>query len=167
MTHIIHEKAIQLGYEKCGIIKIEDVSDFADKLKERMFSIFLGPFQYAKFRGFATPQTQFPWAKSIIVLSRSITKYNLPEGFDGMYGKHYMFDERLDENSDGWKARQEFKAFLEAEGIKCADEPKFGITGLRWAAYKAGIGGIRNNNFSIRLVPVRIVRWTHGLSTWS
>ena len=74
MTHRIQEKALQLGYEKCGIIKIEDLSAYADKLKERMFSIFLGPLQYAKFMGLAVPQKQFPWAKSIIVLSRSIMK---------------------------------------------------------------------------------------------
>jgi epoxyqueuosine reductase len=112
-----------------------------------MSGIFMGTLQYAKFKGFAAPQKKYPWAKSIIVLSRSITKYNVPVGFEGMYGKHYMFDERLDENSGGWKARQEFKAFLEAEGIMCVDETKFGITGLRWAAYKAGIGCIRQNNF--------------------
>jgi len=143
----VKEQALQMGYEKCGIIKIEDVSDFAKKLKERMSRITLGYIQFSQFKGLANPAKQFPWAKSIIVLSASYANYITPEGFDGKYAKAYMFDSRLDENSKEWKMRQNFKAFLEAEGLKHESEPKFGITGLRWAAYKAGIGTIRHNNF--------------------
>jgi epoxyqueuosine reductase len=144
----IKDRATRLGYEKCGIIKVADVADYAGKLKERMLRVFLGPFFYAGFKRFAAPQKKYPWAKSIIILARSITNYNQPGGFDGMYGKLYMFNDETNENCDGWKARQNFKVFLESEGIKCENEPETtGVTGLRWAAYKAGIGGIRRNNF--------------------
>ena len=143
----IKNEASQLGYEKCGIIKISDVSDYADKLKERISDVFLGFIQYAQFRKFANPAKQYPWAKSIIILSTSHAKYNVPDGFDGVYAKAYMFDGRINENSEEWKMRKIFKSFLENKGLKCEDEAKFGITGLRWAAYKAGIGDIRHNNF--------------------
>jgi len=143
----LKEHALQMGYEKCGIIKIEDVSDYADKLKERMLRVMLGYIQFSQFKGFAIPAKQIPWAKSIIVLSASYANYIVPDGFDGKYAKSYMFDGRIDKNSREWKMRQNFKGFLEAEGLKCEDEHKFGITGLRWAAYKAGIGVIRHNNF--------------------
>jgi epoxyqueuosine reductase len=145
MTQTIQDKARELGYEKCGIIKIGDVADYSVKLKERMSRVFLGPIQFSQFKGLANPP--FPWAKSIIILSGSITGYNIPDGFDGMYGKAFMFDGRIDKNSPDFKKSQEFKAFLESEGIKCEEEPKFGITALRWAAHKAGIGLIRKNNF--------------------
>jgi epoxyqueuosine reductase len=143
----IKDRAVQMGYEKCAIIKIEDVADYADKLKERMSRIFMGQIQFSRFKGFADPKKQFPWAKSIIVLSYSIAEYKLPDGIEGMYGKAFMLDGRVDENSEQWKLRQSFKAFLEDIGIKCVDEAKFGVTGLRWAAHKAGIGVIRRNNF--------------------
>ena len=143
----IRDKAHELGYEKCGIIKISEVSEYSARLKERCSRIFLGGFQYARFRWFAEPQKRFPWAKSIIALITSYAGYNVPEGFDGVYGKAYMFDTRLDENCREAEMRREFASFLDAEGLKAENEPKFGITALRWAAYKAGLGIIRHNNF--------------------
>jgi len=143
----IKEKALELGYEKCGIIKISEVSDYSARLKERTSRIFLGGFQYSRFRRFAEPQKRYPWAKSIIALVSSYAGYNVPEGFDGIYGKAYMFDTRLDENCREAEMRRELASFLSAEGLKAENEPKFGITALRWAAYKAGLGIIRQNNF--------------------
>jgi epoxyqueuosine reductase len=143
----IKEKAIKLGYEKCGIVKVSELSDYQTKLKERSSRVFAGSFQFGRFRGLANPQKKYPWAKSIIVLVTSYAGYNVPAGFEGVYGKAYMFDGRLDENSREFKMRKEFASFLKSEGLKFEDEPKFGVTALRWAAYKAGVGYIRKNNF--------------------
>jgi epoxyqueuosine reductase len=143
----IKAHALQLGYEKCGIVKITDTLDFADVLRKRVLGTFMGPVAYADFKGFKDPRKQFPWAKSIVVLVSSYAKYNLPEGFDGMYGKAYVFDGRVNEVSSQWQMCRDFRVFLEGEGLKCQDEPKFGIVGMRWAAHKAGLGIIRHNNF--------------------
>ncbi len=143
----IREKALGLGYEKCGIIKVSDVGGYTEKLEERMASIPMGEALYARFRPYANPQKQFPWAKSIIVLVTSYTGYNVPQGIDEIFAKHYLFDTRLDENCKEFKMRADFAAFLEAQGIKAVTEPKFGLTAMRWAAYKAGLGVIRQNNF--------------------
>ena len=143
----IKKKAIELGYEKCGIINVLDVADYANKLKERSFRVFAGLLQFGRFFGLSKPQKKFPWAKSIIILVTNYSGYNVPNGFDGMYGKSYMFDGRLDKNSKEFKMRQDFTSFLKSEGLNVEGEPKFGITALRWAAYKAGIGIIRKNNF--------------------
>ena len=143
----IKSKAIELGYEKCGIIKVSEMSGYSDKLKERSSRVFAGSLQFGRFRVFAKPQKKYPWAKSIIVLVNNYAGYNVPIGFDGMYGKAYMFDGRLEEKSREFKRRNEFASFLKLEGLKIENEPKFGITALRWAAYKAGIGIIRKNNF--------------------
>lgn len=143
----IKDRALEMGYEKCGIVKIEDTLDFADKLKKRMFGTKLGFVAYADFKGFKDPRKQHPWAKSIIVTVANYGKYNQPEGFDGMYGKSYTFDGRMNKDSPEWQMRQDFRAFLEGEGVRCQDEPKFGIVGLRWAAQKAGLGVIRHNTF--------------------
>ncbi|MDR2724920.1 MAG: epoxyqueuosine reductase, partial [Candidatus Adiutrix sp.] len=147
LARIIKEKAIALGYEKCGIIKLSDYAGFSDKLKERMSRLFLGRIQYAQFVKFGTPEKDYPWVKSIIVLVRNYAGYNVPDGFEGVYGKSYMFDIRVGQDLDGYKARERFGAFLENLGLKTASEPKFGLVGLRWAALKAGLGRIRKNNF--------------------
>ena len=58
-----------------------------------------------------------------------------------------MIDSRLDEQSEGWARRVAFEKYLEALEIKNLNEPKFGVTSLRLAASKAGLGIIRTNNF--------------------
>jgi len=143
----IKSRAIELGYEKCGIIKISEMADYSDKIKERSSRVFAGAFQFGNLRSFAKPQKKYPWAKSIIVLVNNYAGYNIPTGFDGIYGKAYMFDGRLDEKSREYKRRKELISFLNSEGLKTEGEPKLGITALRWAAYKAGVGIIRKNNF--------------------
>jgi len=143
----IKTRAIELGYEKCGIIKTSEMADYSDKVKERSSRVFAGAFQFGNLLSFAKPQKKYPWAKSIIVLVNNYAGYNVPTGFDGIYGKAYMFDGRLDEKSPEYKRRKELTSFLNSEGIKIEGEPKLGITALRWAAYKAGVGIIRKNNF--------------------
>jgi epoxyqueuosine reductase len=64
-----------------------------------------------------------------------------------LIAKYYLVDGRIDEQSPDYKASVEFENFLKSLGIQTATERKFGITALRWAAYKAGIGIIRKNNF--------------------
>jgi len=147
IAQAIKEKAIALGYEKCGIIRISAVADYSDRLKERMSRIFLGRLQYGQFMAFAHPKKLYPWAKSIVVLVHSYAGYNIPGEFKGVYGSAYMFDDRLDENCNGFEMRKHFGEFLESMGLMTATDAKFGLTGLRWAAHKAGLGIIRRNNF--------------------
>jgi epoxyqueuosine reductase len=146
IAHRIKEKALGVGFEKCGIVKISDMAEYSDKMKKRTSEIFLGGLQYGKFMHFCKLQKLYPWAKSIIVIADSYAHYNIPDGLEA-YGKAFMFDSRIDMNSPGYKKKQEFEAFLTGEGIRFENEPKFGNTGLRWAAYKAGLGIIRHNNF--------------------
>jgi epoxyqueuosine reductase len=147
LARTIKEKALELGYEKCGIIKLSEYAGFSDKLKERISRIFLGRLQFGQFRKLGTPEKERPWVKSIVVAVRNYAGYNVPEEFKGVYGKSYLFDPRVDRDSEGYKSRERFGAFLENQGLRIADEPKFGLVGLRWAAHKAGLGLIRQNNF--------------------
>jgi epoxyqueuosine reductase len=72
----------------------------------------------------------------------------VPAEFDGVYGKAYMFDCRTDENAPFFRIHKEFSAFLESLGLKCTAGSGFGIAApARWAAYQAGLGIIRQNNF--------------------
>ena len=147
LTLIIKEKAMSLGYAGCGIIKVSDVGEYASKLEERISRVRLGKLQFGRFENFATPQKSNSWAKSIVLTLNDNTVYNIPEKLKGVYAKDYLVDSRLDKQSDGWKRRADFSEFLEGLGLKIKNEPKFGITALRWAAGKAGLGLIRKNNF--------------------
>ncbi len=147
IAQTIREKALKLGYENCGIIPVAAMADFEEKVNQRIASVPKGEEQFGKFRELAHPQTNFPWAKAILVLINRYSGYDVPPVLGDSFAKAYLFDERLDEQSPGFHRREQMRAHLDTLGIQHADEPKFGLTGLRWAAEKAGLGTVRRNNF--------------------
>ncbi|AJQ26345.1 epoxyqueuosine reductase [Pelosinus fermentans] len=143
----IKNAALSMGYEKCGIIKIADMADFEEKLNERMEHLpETKPF-YERFTGFAHLQDTYPWAKSIVVCVGQYGKYHVPEHLQGLIGKAYLFDNRIDERAKEHQESLRFEAAMQKIGLKTETSRKFGITALRWAAVKAGLGIARRNNF--------------------
>lgn len=139
--------AINLGYEQCGMIKIADMAGYEEKLNERMERIpETIPF-YERFRSFAHLQDSYPWAKSIVICVGRYGKYRVPEQMQGVIGKAYLFDSRIDERAKEHQASLKFEAAMQKMGLKTATNRKFGITAVRWAAVKAGLGIARRNNF--------------------
>jgi epoxyqueuosine reductase len=144
----IREKALELGYEDCGIIKVGALAGYREKLEERISRIPMGEKIYGSFRGYADPSAGNPEIKSIVVTIVPIYRYNVPGEFSGVYGKAYMFDSRTDEKAPFFRIRKEFSGFLESLGIKCMLGSALGVAApARWAAYQAGLGTIRQNNF--------------------
>lgn len=139
--------ATKLGYHSCGIIKIDDVADYADRLDERIKRTPENTEKYSDLYRFAYLQKEYPWAKSIVVCVRQYGKYHIPKHTKGLIAKCYMTDGRKDERSPDYRASVDFENYLKGIGLKVQTERKFGITALRWAAYKAGLGIIRRNNF--------------------
>jgi epoxyqueuosine reductase len=142
----IKRKAEELGIHKCGIIKPEAMLDYADRLRERMGCIPNGEAVYGNFMRFANIRGKFPWAKSIVVAVLFLGHYNLPDKAVH-YGKTYLVDSRFNPNSPERKKIVIFEAFLNELGLKTASSEHPGITAMRWAAHKAGLGVIRRNNF--------------------
>ncbi len=144
----IREKALQLGYEDCGIIRVGALAGYRDKLEERISRIPMGEKIYGRFRTYADPSAANPAIKSIVVAIVPSYGYNVPGEFDGVYGKAYMFDSRTDEDAPFFGIRNEFATFLESLGLNCTLGDGHGIPApARWAAYQAGLGTIRRNNF--------------------
>ncbi|GHS85005.1 Fe-S oxidoreductase [Synergistales bacterium] len=143
----IRQKARSLGIEKCGVIKPEDMLDYADKLRERMSRIPDGEAVYGRFVGFADVRRSFPWAKSIVVAVTRYGRYVIPEAARARYGKSYLTDSRFNPDSPERKILNSFGAYLEELGLKTAFNEHPGLTAMRWAAHKAGLGIIRRNNF--------------------
>jgi epoxyqueuosine reductase len=145
--NIIKEKALELHYEDCGIIGINEVDDYLEKLNQR---INLFPETQRKLednKRFVNLNKHHAWAKSIIICVRKYGKYYIPDHLKGLIAKYYLVDSRTNEQSPDYKASIEFEKFLKSLGIQTVCERKFGITALRWAAIKAGLGIIRQNNF--------------------
>jgi epoxyqueuosine reductase len=143
----IREKALELGIEKCGIIKVEAMLDYADRLRERMGRIPNGEAVYGGFMRFADVRLTFPWAKSIIVGVLGYGHYRLPASTRGHFGKYYLVDARANPASPENGKIAAFDGYLHELGLKTAFNEHPGITAMRWAAYKAGLGLIRRNNF--------------------
>lgn len=144
----IQQKAYELGIHKCGIIKPESMMDYADRLRERMGKIPDGEKQYGYFLNFADIKKSIPWAKSIIVLIFHYGHYILPqESIVKSYGKSYLVDARFNPDSEERKTLFEFDDWLHTMGLKTVWNEHPGITAMRWAAHKAGLGIVRRNNF--------------------
>ncbi|MEQ8156496.1 MAG: 4Fe-4S double cluster binding domain-containing protein [Clostridiaceae bacterium] len=143
----IRNEAIKMGYEKCGIIKISQLNGFEDKLNERIVRIPETKGFYKGLYRFAHLQDTHPWAKSIVICVRRYGKYHIPEHLKGMIAKYYLVDGRKDENSKDFQDSLNFEKYLHDLGLRAENERKFGLTPLRFAAMKAGLGIVRKNNF--------------------
>jgi epoxyqueuosine reductase len=142
----IKQKARALGIDRCGIIRSEATLDYADRLRERMERIPNGEAVYGGFLRFADIRRKYPWANSIVVIVLSYGQYTLPPGA-AHYGKYYLFDSRFNPDSPERRKIVAFEAFLKKLGMQTAGNEHPGITAMRQAAHKAGLGMIRRNNF--------------------
>lgn len=147
MESEIKNKAIELGYENCGIIPIHAMKEYADKLTERINKFPEVKPNTEEFYSFANLEENYPWAKSIIVCTRRYGKYKIPKHLEGLIAKYYLVDSRIDENCKEHQESILFEKYLNELGLKNKTDRKFGVTALRWAALKAGLGIVRKNNF--------------------
>lgn len=143
----IREKALELGYEDCGIVPLEKLSEYGLKMNERIQKVPQSETFYKRQDRLIEPQKLFPWAQSVVIVIERYGKYVVPKEVQNSIGKHYLFDGRVDENSQEFQAGLKMETFMESLGLRFANERKFGLVGLRWAAMKAGLGIIRRNNF--------------------
>lgn len=145
---MIKKKALELGYEACGIIKADEMKGYADRLEEnsRIFPE-LKEFYARRLHPYALPQQGCEWAKSIVICINRYGKYKLPAKNGDHVGKVFWFDSRRDKNTEEYRNRGLFDNYLTGLGLKTSHNIHPGTTAYRWAAQKAGLGIIRKNNF--------------------
>ncbi len=143
---MIQSKAYELGYEKCGIIPLEALNEYGRRFEERIQKVPLSAKFYKRQECLLEPEKRYTWAKSVVVVVERYGKYKVPKSLNGI-GKHYLFDTRIDENTQEFQAGLAFEDYMRSFGFQVETERKFGLVGLRWAAMKAGLGVIRRNNF--------------------
>lgn len=143
----IKSAALNLGYEKCGIIKISDIDGYKERLDERVERVPESKGFYQGQYRFTQLQETYPWAKSIVICARRYGKYHIPEHLKGMIAKYYLVDARKDKNSKDFQDSVKFEEYMQELGLRAETERGFGLVPLRFAAMKAGLGIVRKNNF--------------------
>ena len=143
----IKSVALEMGYEKCGIIKVSQLEGYEEKLNERIDRIPETKGFYQSMYRFTHLEDTHSWAKSIVICVRKYGKYNIPEHLKGMIAKYYLVDGRKDENSKDFQDSLKFEKYMKDLGLRAENERGFGLTPLRFAAMKAGLGIVRKNNF--------------------
>lgn len=161
IEQLIQEKAYELGYEKCGIIPINKLSGYKEKLNERIERVPDSEKFYQGQQRLVNPLVEFPWAKSVVVMAVPYGKYIIPEEVKGHIGKSYLFDVRIDANTKEYQNSRAIEKYMQELGLRVATNDKFGIVGMRWAALQAGLGTIRRNNF----LYTQSGSWVH-LQAW-
>lgn len=141
----IVNKAIELGYDKCGIIPVEMMYGYEEKLEERIEHFPQTKEKYEAFKSFAHLKDSYHWAESVVICSFWYGKYCIPNELQGRIAKYYLTDGRRNTKSQGYKTSVAFEKYLKDCGFQLATDRDFGITALRWAAMQAGIGIIRKN----------------------
>jgi len=143
----IIKKALKCGYESCGIIKADEMLGFADGIRKRIEKAPGNEDLYGRLLGFADLRETYPWAKSLVVCIVSFCKYIIPEHLDGLIGKNYLVDVRSNEDCKESIGSIDFEKYLQSLGMEVATNRILGVTAMRLAAQKAGLGVVRKNNF--------------------
>ena len=143
----IHEAALVCGYENCGIIRVAEMSEYEAAIASRIGRFPESRPMYTRFAHYAEPKNEHPWAGSIVVCTRWYGKYVIPEHLEGIIAKYFLVDTRLDARSKAYQDSIRFEDSLRGMGLRVEGKKDFGITAMRWAAMRAGIGIIRQNNF--------------------
>lgn len=143
MENKIKAKALDLGYDACGIIEAEFFGEFLAEL-DRRSALFpkARPF-YNGLRQLAGPMESVNWAKSIVVCRRRYDdKYQLSGGLERYIGKVFLVDGRLSYSRE-YAGNVAFGSFLQEQGLRIAQN----VVPARWSAVRAGLGKFRDNNF--------------------
>lgn len=142
----IRDKALELGFDACGIIRLDALRGYEAVLAERSDCLPpAGPIRDFVLQ-LARPQGKYGWAKAVVVCLLEYGRYKVPQHLEGLFGKYYLFDYKLQRQSQEWQRSADFDAYLQAAGLQAAREIN-GVAPGRWAAATAGLGVIGRNNF--------------------
>ena len=145
MTTLTAEKikdyALNLGYNKVGIISVDKLAGYYDILATRKNEY---PFHYNLLAKQVT--VEMPEAKSVIVLVMDYYQKEFPESLKKIIGKLYLSRFYMPPAGYIGNARlQLMKDFLTADGLAINSDIR--LPG-RWAAINAGLTTYGKNNFA-------------------
>lgn len=149
----IHGKALELGYDGCGILPLRDfgLDVYNERLVGRVGRFPESAAIYGPIRElFNNLRVLHPWAKSLVVCKFWMGRYRYPPALQGKYAKAFLLSPDTAPHSRAHRHKLEFGAWLERQGLRVlSDEVNapVGIAPLRHAAVACGLGIFRKNNF--------------------
>lgn len=148
----IHDKAIECGYDGCGIISLGDMDGYKKYLDDRIKKIpdEKGKKLYGFYDAFTNLDKLYPWAKSVIICTFYLGQYKYPKSLQGKYAKSFMLLPDTIPECPEYKNAKLFEKWLTEQGVKftCGGENSAAsVLPLRHAAVYAGLGIFRKNNF--------------------
>ncbi|UQZ88358.1 Fe-S oxidoreductase [Deltaproteobacteria bacterium Smac51] len=145
----IKAAALRLNYEKCGLIRLSEMDEYADKVRQRLDRFSDGRPVLEPVLEAAGIRERFPWAKSVIICTRRYDNYKMPPTLNGRFSKYYLFDARRNQRARDYQDGLAFEQFLRDSSLRFAGGERGDLVmpGNRWAAMKAGLGVLRRNNF--------------------
>ncbi len=150
LSELIYAKALECGFDKCGIIALADIDGYKQRLDARKEAVPESAGFYQKFDRFTQLQEIYPWAEAIIVCATWQGKYRYPQSLQGKYAKTYMLSESTIPGTNGSPTNKAFETWLNEHGIRFEGGESYGASRnlpLRYAAVAAGLGIFRKNNF--------------------
>ena len=141
----IHEKALELGFDGCGIIRVSDYETYYGYVERRLrlFPELAEHRQLMYFYDRLQLKTKPGFVRSVIVCPVWYGHYRLPDHIQGQIGKVYAVDHRHEAETQACRATASLSGYLDSLGIRYDRE----WGGARWAAYASGLGILRRNNF--------------------
>ncbi|MDO5297476.1 MAG: 4Fe-4S double cluster binding domain-containing protein [bacterium] len=146
----IRERALECGYDDCGIIPIADLNGYGERLQERLKKTTLSFLIYSKMKAFTRLEKEFPWAKSVIICTFWLGRYRFPKELNGRYAKHFFLSPEGVPDCQAHRDRLRFEEWLTEQGVRWLGGDKYApvrTLPLRHAAVAAGLGVFRKNNF--------------------
>ena len=112
LGQVIYEKALACGFDDCGIIPVDDMDGFQQRLQEREEKVPSSAFFYQGMGDFANIKKRFPWAKSVIIGTYWLGKYRFPPSLQGKYGKAFFLSPSNSVCKESLTARRDFETWF-------------------------------------------------------
>ncbi len=146
---LIHNKALEYGYDNCGVVSIDALDGYEKHLTERLDKYPEANPILASCKGFLEIKKKYPWAKSIVICTEYYGRFKFPKSLRGRYATAFLLSSSYAEHP-GRDGKAQFENWMNSANIHFVggeiDLPSRALP-LRWAAVKAGLGIFRKNNF--------------------
>ncbi|MBQ9875393.1 MAG: epoxyqueuosine reductase [Thermoguttaceae bacterium] len=146
----IRDKALELGFDECGIVPLSDLDAYKARLDERIEKYPQSAMVYAFKDAFTNLTALYPWAKSAIVLAFWYGRYRFPKSLQGKFAKSFALSPDTVPQCEERKNKIAFEKWLTEQGLKVVGGEMnlpVKVFPLRQAAVAAGLGVVRKNNF--------------------
>ena len=146
----IHDKALACGYDDCGIVSLDALDFYKERMIKRLEDVPESKKVYAHSNAFLTLKENYPWAQSIVVCTEYFGAYKFPASLQKRYAKGLLLSLANIPDGGEVKQRRSFETWFNDKNIQFIGgetAKPTGVVPLRPASVAAGLGIYRKNNF--------------------